>query len=163
MQAQYTSLIHQFCTLVGVHGAGDIDALANGHPLEIDGIGFTFGHDPQQAPDRLLVFCDYGPVPKTLEAKVYRALLETNLFLYESDGGVFSILPDTGRALCATRFQLSTLRAEELRSILVYLSGRAHAWRHSHFDVALAPLDGALSRRQNAAGAVLRAQLTSPR
>jgi hypothetical protein len=163
MKALYSTLIGDFCKLVGIAEAGDIEALAAGRPVEIDDISFTFGYDEEQAPDRLMVFCDYGPVPEKEQAKVYRALLETNLFLYESDSAVFSVMPQTGRALCATRFQLAALRGDELRSILVYLAQCAHAWRRGHFDVTMTHLNPAAGRIKSAAGAGLRSQLNLPR
>ncbi len=157
MTPHYLNLVKAFCKLAGVAEA-DVDALAQGGPIEINGVGFTFGHNEVNAPDRMLVFCDYGPVPEGAQAKSYRALLETNLFLFESDTAVFSIMPESGRALCAVRFMLEPLRADELRAILVFLAQRALDWRRTHFDVGIPAADTAAAHG-NPMAASLRGRL----
>lgn len=159
MQAHYDKLIGDFCTLINVADPAEIAALGKGRPIDIDDITFTFGYNEAQAPDRLLVFCDFGPVPQDSQAAVYRALLETNLYLYENDLAVFSILPNTGRALCATRFSVAGMGGQELLGMVTYLAERAHEWRRSHFDVAIRPLHAGGGRRKHIVGDELRSQL----
>lgn len=158
MQQQYVQLIDSFCKLVGVKELADIAAVVDGAAIDIDDIRFTFAYHAISAPNRLMVFCDLGEVPEQHKTKVYRALLETNLYLYEADAAVYSIMPESGRALCATRFMLDQLKVEELRSIVTLLAQRAHDWRRSHFDAALARRDVPLSSKSSVA-AGLRSQL----
>lgn len=158
MQQQYVRLIESFCALLSITDSAAMTSVVQGGAIDIDDVRFSFAYSATNAPDRLLVFCDYGAVPEQQQAKVYRSLLETNLFLYDSDAAVYSVMPDSGRVLCATRFMLQALKPEELRSIVTLLAQRATDWRRSHFDVAMVRRDTPASSMSSMA-ASLRTQL----
>lgn len=132
MNHKFEDLIKDFCRLCGI---ADIASVAAGAAIDVDGVHFSIAY-AEALPDRLCVFCDYGEVPEGREKEVYRALLETNLFVYPDDTAVFSVSPETGRVICATRFRLDPLRAEELRDIMTSLSQKAREWRVHFFDIA---------------------------
>ena len=132
MKTTFENLMKDFCRLCGIAESASVAA---GAAIDVDSVHFSVAHD-EALPDRLCVFCDYGEVPEGREKDVYRALLETNLFVYPGDAAVFSLSPESGRVICATRFLLDPLRAEELRDVMVSLSRKAREWRVHFFDTA---------------------------
>lgn len=133
MKKDYEKLVEDFCRLCGVD---EVQQVTTGEAVDVDDVNFSLSYDEKAAADRVSVYCDYGPVPEGREAEVYRALLETNLFIYASDSAVFSLSPETGRVVCATRFALKPLSAEELRGVMTFLSQKAKEWRQHYFDTS---------------------------
>lgn len=142
MQKDFERLIQDFCRLCSI---ADTERVAKGAAVEVDDVAFSIVYDESSAPDRLHLFCDYGEVPKGQEEATYRALLETNLVVYGSDTAVFSLSPETGRVVCATRFALQNFRAEELRGVMTYMSQSAKEWRQNDFG-PLKPAGASASR-----------------
>ena len=159
MKKFYEALIADFCALTGVVDPTQIAALINGNAVEIDGVDFFLGYSETEAPDRIMIFCDYGAIPQGEELEVHRALLEANLFTYSSDSAVFATLPGSNHVLCANRFALNGLNAEELRGILGFISERARYWRHTHFDPAVPSLNGRNASRSSAMAKNLASQI----
>ena len=48
---------------------------------------------------------------------------------------MFAVSPESGRVICATRFRLEHLHADELLGVMTLLSSKARQWRE-HFFVA---------------------------
>lgn len=130
MKELFENLVQDFCKLCDIKDAASIAA---GAPVDIDGVIFCLAYK-DLAPDRIMIFCDYGPAPKGREAQAYRSLLETNLCVYETDSAVFSVTPEKGNVICAARFALKSLEAEDLRGVLTHMSRMATDWRRHHLD-----------------------------
>lgn len=161
MKKMYETLIADFCALTGVVDPTQIAALINGNAVEIDGVDFSLAYSETEAPDRLMIFCDYGAIPQGEELEVYRALLEANLFTYSSDSAVFATIPGSNHVLCAHRFALNGLNAEALRGIVGFISERARDWRHTHFDPAAPSLNGRSAPQSSAMAKNLTSQMVS--
>lgn len=131
MKEKFEKLVQDFCKLCAVAEASDVAA---GAPVAVDGVNFSLVYSEKTAPDRVMVFCDYGHPPEDRKAVVYRALLEANLFVYNTDTAVFSVSPEHGNVICASRFMLEGLRGEQLRDILAQMSHSAKAWREHYLD-----------------------------
>ena len=161
MKKIYETLIADFCALTGIVDPTQIAALINGNAIEIDNVDFSLAYSETEAPDRIMIFCDYGAIPQGEELRVYRALLEANLFTYSSDTAVFAAITGSNHVLCANRFALNGLNAEELRGILGFISERARNWRHTHFDPAVPSLNGTNASRSSAMAQNLASQMAS--
>lgn len=161
MKKIYETLIADFCALTGIVDPAQITALINGNAIEIDHIDFSLAYSETEAPDRIMIFCDYGAIPQGKELEVYRALLEANLFTFSSDSAVFAAIPESNHVLCANRFALNGLNAEELRGILGFMSERARVWRHTHFDPAVPSLNETNASRSSAMKKNLAGQIVS--
>jgi hypothetical protein len=155
MKQNFEKLIQDFCKLCDI---ADHRAVLNGAPVAVDEVNFSITYNEIAAPDRVCVFGDFGAVPAGQKLKVYQALLESNLYSYENDTAVFTLSPESGHVICASRFLLQPLSAEELRGVVTLMSQKAKEWRAHSFEGHRAP--GTAVRRGSDQAASLPATRT---
>jgi Tir chaperone family protein CesT len=80
----------------------------------------------------LLMYCDFGPVPKDMEAQIYKQLLEMNLTAYSGQGETFCLSPE-GRVIYVNNFLVEVLTPELLASYMAFAAAYAKKWREGAF------------------------------
>lgn len=127
---RYARVIEDFCRLVGFD---DVNGLIHRGQLLLDEVVFTLRPGGPDAPEAVLVYCDFGEPPPARAAEAYLALLGSNLFLFAGGEASFCALPSNGRVALASRIPLAEFGAEALLKMLQGQAETARVWRENHF------------------------------
>jgi hypothetical protein len=101
--------------------------------IESDEIAFEIIHSPQSHPERLLVHCQFGPVPQEQTIDVLTALLRANQILFRSREGVLGIDAETDVVTYSFAQSLDMVRASDLLQNLTQVAQRAKEWRTAFY------------------------------
>lgn len=127
---QFIKLLEGFCALAKIDNPASI--LSDG-AVTVNNVAFSLMHD-EEVPKVLFLYADFGKLPCKQELEVCKALMEANLFLFfMKQQCSFAISQNTRNVTLACRVSMENLTPEDLRTILVELSTKAHAWRKNHF------------------------------
>ena len=124
----FTAVIQGLCDIYKLDPA-HVEA---GGAVEMDGVKFCLFHDKESDSPYLMAYCDFGPVPKSLEAQVYKKLLESNLSTYSGQGETFCVAPD-GHVVFVNNYPLELLTPTMLAGYLAMTSFTAKKWREGYF------------------------------
>jgi hypothetical protein len=129
MKEDYENLILDLCAAVQEEDAAGI---MNSAAFEIDDVAFSLRFD-KEAPEMMLVYADFGPMPAKRKMPVYMALLEENFVTAIGSTGSFSMSPATKRIIYITQVRLEGMTVEALADHLGLLADRAKEWRITHY------------------------------
>lgn len=124
----FTSIIEGLCDIYKLD-AGHVLA---GGSVEMGGSKFCLLHNAEANSPLLMVYCDFGPVPKQLQAQVYKQLLEANLSAYTGQGETFCLSPE-GHVVFVNNYPLEILTPDLLVGHLALTSIYAKNWRDGYF------------------------------
>lgn len=130
MSEDFRQLIKGFCALAGLK---DVERILKDGAVVINNVVFSLLCSEESSPGMVLIYCDFGDVPRGREADAYRALLKANMILYSGTGPAFTISLETGRVVFADHAKIVQITPEKLRDILVRLAAKAIEWRGNHF------------------------------
>jgi hypothetical protein len=130
MKNQYRRLIEGVCRRGGIGDSKTV--LERGH-LAVNGIPFTLLHAEPAEPEFVLVYCDFGELPRHNRELALQRLLEVNLFLYGGAGPGFSFNKDSGHVLLMAQFRLPAATEESVLTALGSMAAYAEEWRKGHF------------------------------
>jgi hypothetical protein len=118
----------------GVCGIFKLDAqqILDGGSIQLGGVRIALTHGEGKLAPLLTMYCDFGPVPKELEAQVYRKLLESNLSTYTGQGETYCMTAE-GRVVYANNFLMETLTPEIMAGSITLATLHAQKWREDYF------------------------------
>jgi hypothetical protein len=125
---RFAEIIEGLCRIYGL----DHTRVLQGDSLDIGGVRIALRHGGGPLWSPMMMYCDFGPVPKELETRVYRQLLESNLSTYTGQGETFCLTPE-GRVVFVNNYLLETLTPEILAGYLSLASIYAKRWREDYF------------------------------
>ena len=110
----------------------DATHVLSGGAVEMGGIPFSLVHDKESGSSLLTMYCDFGVVPKHLEAQAYAKLLQANLSAYTGQGETFC-LTSNGQVVLANSYLLDSLTPALLTGFMAMAAVLAKEWRNSYF------------------------------
>lgn len=137
----FNKLVHELCDLHKL----DVAHVLAGGAIEMSGVPFCLLHDSEADSPLLTAYCDFGIVPKNLEAEAYKQLLAANLAAYTGQGETFCLTPD-GHVILANSYLLESFTAELLTGFMAGNAILAKKWQTDYF-LEKAPFTG--KSRQN--------------
>lgn len=122
-------LAEDVCRLHGQPAAMIVDDPDNylSMSVAVDGTAFDVLHFPED-PERLVVHCKVGAVPKTHHTDVLKNSLATNMHLAWSHTGMFALDTDSDELIYSTFEPLHGLTAEQLMHNMAAMAGAAGPW-----------------------------------
>ena len=127
----YTDLIREFCTAVNLQ---EPEKLARGAIFTVNDVIFGFRQPSTRSSDTLLLFADFGPIPKADEAAVYSRILRENYLEFFTKNASFCVSSVTGNVVYAQALSLAVSSGQELTTTVEKLAERARVWRLDHAD-----------------------------
>lgn len=132
---KYCEVVDQLCKMIGHQHPRQFYETAN---ITAYGASFSLMHGGAAAPDSLIVFCDFGPLPgpvnhvESFDAVL--ALLVANLQMTSTaERGTFSMNPASGHILFSSAVPLKGATAEAVMLVLEHYAGKLKAWKESLF------------------------------
>jgi len=125
---RFAEIIEGLCRIYGL----DHTRVLQGDSLDLGGVRIALRHGEGPLAPLMMMYCDFGPVPKELETRVYRQLLESNLSTYTGQGETFCLTPE-GRVVFVNNYLLETLTPEILAGYLSLAALCAKRWREDYF------------------------------
>lgn len=125
---RFAEIIEGLCRIYGLDHA----RVLQGDSLILGEVRIALRYAEGPLSPLLMMYCDFGPVPKDLEARVYRQLLESNLTTYTGQGETFCLTPE-GRVVFVNNYLLDTLTPEILGGYLSLAAIYAKRWREDFF------------------------------
>ncbi|HEX6705259.1 MAG TPA: CesT family type III secretion system chaperone [Albitalea sp.] len=129
MKDKYRTLIEGVCRKGGISDPEVV--LERGH-LAVNGISFTLLHAELADPDLVLIYCDFGELPRDRREQALQRLLEVNLYLYGGAGPGFSFNKDSGHVLLMAQVRLPGATVDSVLTALGALAAYAKEWREGH-------------------------------
>ncbi|MCW7536966.1 hypothetical protein OOT46_03745 [Aquabacterium sp. A7-Y] len=117
---QYEDVVAQWCEQVGI--ADPAPVLAGGS-FFVHRLPFGFLHDPQAAPDLVIVRADCGPIASDSGAAAWTRLLQEN-FVHFMSGASLGIAPENGHLIYAETVKLDEHALERLAERVLAMSRR---------------------------------------
>ncbi|WP_051516886.1 CesT family type III secretion system chaperone [Herbaspirillum sp. RV1423] len=149
---QYEKLIDELCKLVEMpvqpsfYDRVDLEidrvffSLIEGKPAKVGDAAPGAGkNSPRPAPLKtehskgqavIVIFCDFGPLPRHQQEAVMQRLLELNLSLQGEEQPVMSMNHENGHVLLSRRLSLAGLDALDLINKMKDHAGQAKQWRN---------------------------------
>lgn len=125
---RFAEIIEGLCRIYSV----DHSRILEGESLDFGGIRFSLCYAEGTLAPLLMMYCDFGTVPKDLETTVYRQLLECNLSTYTGQGETFCMTAE-GRVVFVNNYQLDEMTPEVLAGQLNLAAMYAKRWREDYF------------------------------
>lgn len=125
---RFAEIIEGLCRIYGA----DHNRILEGDSLDFGGVRISLCYAVGSTPPLLMMYCDFGTVPKELEATVYRQLLECNLSTYTGQGETFCMTAE-GRVVFVNNYRLDELTPEVLAGQLYLAATYAKQWRENYF------------------------------
>lgn len=130
MNPKYETLIEDFCALVNLD---DAQHIVQGGAIEVNGVVFSFIHNPAIDMGLLFLYTDFGPPPLEYQAAVYGELLKHNFMHFAGKGPAFTISPFTGHVVHVEHFPIETTVPQLLASTMAYMADQAKDWKATRF------------------------------
>ncbi len=134
MTHRFTDLIRTFG---GALGLPEPEKLANNTPFSINDILFCFRKPPSESNQPLMLFVDFGPIPKGNEAAVYYQLLRENYLEFPTKNASYCVSSRTGNVVYARAFDIDAMTVDTLTAIVTKLVEQVRYWRLDHADARL--------------------------
>jgi hypothetical protein len=122
----FVALVKGFCELCEI---ADPISIAQGSPVETQGVHFSLVHSETINPRLLLIYSEVESVPIAAQLSAYETALKKNFFSSAEQGPVLCVEPDTSRILMAYAADLSSLTPQLLVDRLKLLSQSNLGWR----------------------------------
>jgi hypothetical protein len=129
MKQRYEQLIIALCATVQCDAATGI---MNSAPFEIDDVAFSLRYD-EEAPETMLVYADFGPMPSKRKMPIYMTLLKENFITAIGSTGTFSMSPATKHIVYITQVPLAGMTVEGLVDKLGLLADQAKRWSSTYY------------------------------
>ncbi|CAN5446809.1 hypothetical protein BH11PSE7_BH11PSE7_13850 [soil metagenome] len=103
-----------------------------GLALVVDGVAVTVSHHLAHFPDHVFVVVAFGPVPASIEADVFRELLDANLLMLRPGSPSFGRDPRDGQVVLHACCRMSETNGNALLDGIRVAVARAAEWRRVH-------------------------------
>lgn len=134
MTNRFADLMHAFGTALGLP---EPEKLARNTPFSVNDIVFCFRKPASEADQSLMLFVDFGPIPKDNEAAVYYQLLRENYLEFPTKNASYCVSSRTGNVAYARAVALEAMTVETLAVIVAKLAEQVRYWRLDHADARL--------------------------
>jgi hypothetical protein len=131
MTNRFADLMHAFGTALGLP---EPEKLARNTPFSINDIVFCFRKPPSESDQPLMLFVDFGPIPKGNEAAVYYQLLRENYLEFPTKNASYCVSSRTGNVVYARAVATDALTVDTLAVIVAKLVEQVRYWRLDHAD-----------------------------
>lgn len=128
---KYCALIDQLCDRFGIEHPKWLHFNCS---LHVNDVVFNLSHGEEVDSDSLYIHCDFGEPPSGTKSLVMQRLMQTNLYLGDSNTPSFGFNAETGRALMMTRMALSETTLGSLIGVLINTAAYVHTWRENFYQ-----------------------------
>lgn len=130
----FTELAAALCRAAGIALPAITQDAAGGFSLGlvIDGVAATVTHHPASFPDHVFVVVIFGAVPASIEADVFRELLQANLLMLRPGSPSFGLDPRDGQIVLQASCAICETSGNALLDGIRVAVGRATEWRQAH-------------------------------
>lgn len=123
-------LAEEFCRLTGLTDAA---AIAEGAPVEVDGVDCAIVPSEGPVPGSFVLYADFGPLPGTRYPAILEALLARNFDVALRGGASLGYSTLSGRILSMQQLDARDVSADRLLRMMRELSFDAREWRQTYF------------------------------
>jgi hypothetical protein len=131
MNDGHVRLLRELCKLAGID---DVQRVLDTRSVAHDGVVFSLMPEKTAFGEMVVIYCEYGAIPASLEAAAHRRLLEINLVLAREFLPIgFCVNPENLHVLLAMRLLVADTTAASLLETLKAVSVQARRWRESYY------------------------------
>jgi hypothetical protein len=131
MTHRFTDLMHAFGSALGL---AEPEKLARNTPFSVNDIVFCFRKPGAESDQLLMLFVDFGPIPKGNEAAVYYQLLRENYLEFPTRNASYCVSSCTGNVVYARAVALEAMTVDTLIEVVAKLVEQVRYWRLDHAD-----------------------------
>ncbi|EGF31870.1 hypothetical protein IMCC9480_3289 [Oxalobacteraceae bacterium IMCC9480] len=131
MNNRFTGLMQAFGIALGLP---EPEKLARGSPFCVNDIVFCFRRQPSVSDQPLMLFVDFGPIPKANEAAVYYQILRENYLEFPTKNASYCVSSRTGNVVYARAVALDAMDVATLTTTVAKLVEQVRRWRIDNAD-----------------------------
>ncbi|WP_288407863.1 CesT family type III secretion system chaperone [uncultured Herbaspirillum sp.] len=101
--------------------------------MQVNGVELNLYHGGLIVPDSVLLYCEFGPLPRLQREQVLLRLLETNMYLFNTNCPAFTYQAQKDSIFLICRFSLSSATLESTLELFDFLVSLALRWRRDYY------------------------------
>lgn len=129
MKETFEKLITDFCYAAGLANPA---AIMDGALFETGDVAFSLRYD-EHAPEAMLIYTDFGPMPAKKKKPIYSMLLEENFLNAIGSNGTHGMSAATKNIVYIEQVSVAEMTQEKLCKKFALLSEQAKEWRATHY------------------------------
>jgi hypothetical protein len=147
---RYRALIDQICAQSNISHPESMYEMAD---FGVKDANFSLTYGGIGAPDKVLIFCDFGELPDRVREAVLMRLLEVNLYMFDGTQNIsFAYNTESKHVVMMSSIPLYSMTGASTLELLSHLADIAEEWRNGYFLNEAEGKSGALASMRGAGG-----------